>query len=261
MAQKGLTAGSISNNISHIRTYYKMANIDAAPLHHYRVNLALRAVAISIRKAPNLKDAVPPQVVRAVLTRNQGSEEAELVALAILILYIGFLRQSSLAPATRAAFDPTRHPSVADAALGPKGLTLQLKWSKTMQRATDATSLILPPTMDPTMCPVKAYTKYMAKRAHHGPRAPLLTFKDGNPLTSRYLARRWAALLVSVGSDPKLYSLHSLRKGGASYAYNQGGARLNDVMTQGTWRSMAVRHYIKPKDGQTNTVHRALARL
>ena len=261
LARHHYTAGAISNNISHLRTFYRLAALDPAPLNHYRVSLALRAVAMNIRRPPADKLPVTPAVLKAVLQQfNKGPEPLPLV-LAILIMFLGFLRQSSVAPPSVAAFDCTRHLTRGDAHIAPGGLVITIKWSKTIQKAADMKTVLLPRTRDPTLCPVKAYRAYTAAYPDACPQAPLLVFSDGNPLTTRYIARRWTSALKSAGLSTTIYSLHSLRKGGATFAYNKGKADLNDVMAQGTWRSAAVRTYIKPQDAAPNTVHTALAAL
>ena len=261
LARHHYSPGAISNHISHLRTYYRLAGLDPAPFHHFRVSLALRAVAMNIRRPQAEKLPVTPKVLRAVLTRiRQGPDHLPLT-LGILIMFLGFLRQSSVVPGSVGAFDPSRHLTWADATATPTGLVIKIKWSKTIQKAADQKSILLPQTNDRSLCPVRAFKAYAStiQRPHHD--APLLTFRDGNTLTTRYIARRWSTALKEAGLPVTAYSLHSLRKGGASFAYNDGNAKLNDVMAQGTWRSDAVRSYIRPQDAAPNTVYAALAAL
>ena len=179
----------------------------------------------------------------------------------LLLMFMGFLRQSSLTSTTSRAFDPTRHITAGDVWTSTKGLHVRLKWTKTLQKASDATSLLLPPTTDPALCPVRTHNLLKAADVHRSSSAPYLAFKDGNPITTRTIARVWARALKEAGYEPSSFSLHSLRKGGASYTYNDCRADLNDVMHQGTWRSMAVRGYICPPDATPNSVHKALQQI
>ena len=261
MVAKGLTPGTISNNISHLRTFYRMAELPDRHLHHFRVHLALRAVALTVRHRPDSKDGVPPSVVDKALQANRGLENAESIHMAILLMYVGFLRQSSVAPPNIKQFDPTRHPLLGDVVNTGEALRLSVKWTKTIQRAADAKVIILPATTTPILCPVKAFARLQTVKGPRPPGTPLLTFGDKNPLTVRYISKRWAYLLARTGQSSSKYTLHSLRRGGASFAYNQPGVKLNDVMTQGTWASMAVRDYIRPMGGRPTTVHTALAAL
>ena len=261
MAQRGNTPGTISNAISHLRTFYKLAGLPDAPLHHYRVGLALRAIAITIRYKSAKKQPATPRILKKALAHIMRQPDALPVRLAILFMFIGFMRQSSVAPSTSKRLDPARHITCEDVEETSKGLSVRLKWTKTHQRSTDAETLLLPSTRDTDLCPVNAYRACIAKHPAPRPQAPLITFADGNAMPVRTIAKSWAAAVKAAGADPLEISLHSLRKGGASYAYNVQKATLNDVMTQGTWRSLAVRDYIKPRDLTKNTVHRALERL
>ena len=216
---------------------------------------------MTIRRPSAPKLPVTPDVLKKALAELRKSQDHPPISLAVLIMFLGFLRQSSVAPATTSAFDPTRQLTWADIHMSAAGLAVAIKWSKTIQRAADMKTVLLPSTQDPALCPVRAFRLYAATRPHQLSKAPLLTFADGNAITSRYIAKRWGQAVKAPGLSITAFSLHSLRKGGASYSYNHGGSDLNDVMAQGTWKSAAVRTYIKPQDAAPNTVYRALAAL
>ena len=260
LANVPYTPGSISNTVSHMRTFYKISGLNDAAWHHYKVGLAMRAVATNIRHVPDPKQPVTPAILRAALKHAHTLPRAKAMRLAILLMYMGFLRQSSIAPYTVAGFDSTRHLTPADITVTSQGLSVKVKWTKTMQRSSDAKTLLLPETRDALLCPVRAYHQYLAAAAPKEA-GPLLVHPDGRPLTTRYISGQWTALLLKAGVAPLPFSLHSLRRGAAGYTYNDQKADLNDVMTQGTWRSLAVREYIQPQEGKLNTVHEALQRL
>ena len=260
LALAAYTPGTISNTLSHLRTYYKLASLNAAPWHHYRVGLALRAITIMDRRPQNPKDTVTPRALRLALAHINILAHPQPVKLAVLLMFMAFLRQSNLAPPTVAKFDPTRHLRPMDVTVKDDTLSIKVKWTKTCQKASDAKTIIIPATSDEALCPVRAYKSYIHQYSPP-PAGPLLIYKDGNPMTVRYIANQWQILLKRAGLPHAAISLHSLRRGGAGYTYNQPDTDLNDVMTQGTWRSQAVREYIKPPDGVQNTVHRALRRL
>ena len=260
LAAAAYTPGTISNILSHLRTYYKLASLHEAAWHHYRVGLALRAIAIADRRPLNSKDPATPQTLRAALAHINTLQHPRPIKLAVLLMFMAFLRQSNLAPPTVAKFDATRHLRPADITAKSDSLTIKVKWTKTIQKASDAKTIIVPATGDKDLCPVTAFNQYV--REYRPPAAgPLLLFPDGNPMTVRYIAKQWQLLLKRAGLPSAALSLHSLRRGGAGYTYNEARADLNDVMTQGTWRSLAVRDYIKPQEGVQNTVHDALRRL
>ena len=261
LVQRHYTPGTISNHLSHLRTFYRLAGLPDRALHHYRVTLALRAVAITVRHTPTPKEGVSPAALKQAVASLPKDHSPTAVKQAILLMYMGFFRQSSITSATVHGFDPTRHVTLNDVWLTDKGLNVRMKWSKTIQKSCDLKVLLMPPTTDRTVCPVSIHADYMRVRPQTPPSAPYLIHQDLNPLTTRFISRVWAKAVKSAGLDPSALSLHSLRRGGASYTHNEGDAKLTDVMSQGTWRSLAVRDYIRPPQAQYNTVHHALKRL
>ena len=262
LARRMSSPASISNAISHLRTFYTLVGRSTAPLTHTRVLLALRAISIGMRHIPVSRDPVTPGILKEALANVHRLPNPDTMRLALLLMFMGFLRQSSVAPVSVPKFDYTRHLTKADATLTAAGLRIKVKWTKTMQSSADATSILLPATNDQSVCPVLAYRRYSAQPHYKGgPNTPLLCHKDGNPLTVPYIRRQWATLLATIGKSAQQYSLHSLRRGAAHYTYNACHAKLTDVMQQGTWRSDSVRAYIRPDPSVHTTVHRALRRL
>ena len=262
LARHYSSPASISNAISHLRTFYSLSDISTRPLFHHRVGLALRSVAINIRHQPVGKHPVDPALLRAVMHQLGRCRSPEAMKLAILLMFMGFLRQSSVAPHSVKGFDHTRHLTTADITPTHSGLRVKLKWTKTLQSSADATNIMLPTTEDPALCPLRAYTKYMAVAPTTvSNKQPLLRHNDGNTLTVPFIRRQWALALAALGKTTTQFSLHSLRRGAAHYTYNEARADLNDVMSHGTWRSQAVRAYIKPDTVNHNSVHTALGRI
>ena len=240
LAGRQCSAGTIANHLSHLRTFYRLAALPDAALHHYRVHLALRTLSTTVRRPSKQKEAVTPVILKAAMAFLPATPLGLRVKMALLLMFMGFLRQSSVTSVTATAFDPSRHITMSDVWTSPRGLHVRLKWSKTLQKSSDAKTLLLPPTQDPELCPVLTHQRLLSDVTLPSPASPYLAFQDGNPITTQTIARLWTTALSNTGYDPARLSLHSFRKGGASFTYNQCRADLNDVMQQGTWRSMAV---------------------
>lgn len=65
------------------------------------------------------------------------------------------------------------------------------------------------------------------------------------PLTTGWLQRLFSIMMTELGYNAKLYSLHSLRRGGATTSY-QAGVDYTLIKRQGTWASDALWSYISP---------------
>ena len=249
------TAGTVRNALAHVRTFFKISGIPDAALYAPQVRLAVRAMSLTLRcpKAP----AYPDLVARALHYRHHLRYPCQ-IRVAVTFMLVGFFRQSNIAPPSSRRFDPTRQLIRDDVVITSTGLSIHLKWSKTMQKSSQSAVIFLPDTATSVLCPRRVYRDLIQTDPPASGRLPLLRFQDGNPMPVYYITQQWATLLRMVGVQPRMFSLHSLRRGGASYAYHSGGAAIQDIMSHGTWASDAVRAYLIPGKGQLTSAHKAI---
>jgi hypothetical protein len=180
---------------------------------------------------------------------------------AITIGFFAMARQSNLAPRAAKNFDPSRHTCRADVVLEAPGLILLLKWSKTCQSMQQPDIIPIPHVPGSPADPVAAYKDLLRAQPTGHPNQPLLSLpsKKGTILTitSRQLAEALRELIIALELDPHMYSLHSLRRGGASTAY-QAGVHFNDIKRHGQWKSDAFWLYITSPSVASSPVAAAL---
>ena len=73
-----------------------------------------------------------------------------------LVAFFSFLRISNLLPHSIRSFDPTRQLPIGDLFFSEDGVTILIKWSKTLQNRQDTNTIFLPILGAPTLCPVAA---------------------------------------------------------------------------------------------------------
>ena len=261
LADRGLAPTTILNYLSALRTYFGMACLDKTPLFTLMVTNAIRAISITVRHTPRPALGTTPAILAAALAQVHTLEYPHHIKLAVIWMFMAFFRQSNIAPKTTGAFDHTRHLVRGDVTIQGECLVISLKWSKTMQNSQTPTTVTVWAQPGSISCPVSAYLTLLRVAPTGHPLQPLLTFKDGNSMTSPYIARAWSQLLKAAGLPQQRFTLHGLRRGGASYTYHDGGATLEDVMAHGQWASSAVRAYLTPQRAQKTSVHRALANI
>ena len=261
LAHKGLVHTTIANHLSALRTYFAMAALDRSPLHSSVVNQAMRGLALNLRHTPDPARAVTPDVLTRAMAHLATLQYPHHVRLAVVWMFMAFLRQSNIVPRTTGTFDPTRHLTRDDIAVAQDSLIVSLKWSKTSQKSHTPTTVTVWALPGSPICPVTAYNTLLAHAPTRWAGQPLLQFKDGNSMTSPYIARNWLTLLKAANIPSHKLTLHGLRRGGATYAYHDGDATLEDVMAHGQWASSAVRAYLTPSATRRTSVHRALAHL
>ena len=77
-------------------------------------------------------------------------------------------------------------------------------------------------------------------------------------MTISHVKKEWDGAILAAGQSPKVFSLHSLRRGGASYSYYNCGAKLADIKRHRGWTSDAVQTYLCPPPGHMGSVQAAL---
>ena len=73
--------------------------------------------------------------------------------------------------------------------------------------------------------PVAGYRQLLVASLTSSPNQPVLTITNGGPTTQVtlcMLARAFSIMIKALGFNPGLYSLHSLRREGATSAYRAG---------------------------------------
>ena len=111
----------------------------------------------------------------------------------------------------------------------------------------DGTPIFIPsnPT-DRRTCPVTWLRTILSftKDASLGDRAPVFTMPNGDLMLKGYFIRWLKMRLKALDFNPKLYSGHSLRRGGAVSA-QRNGVPDHVIQRMGRWRSHAYQLYLK----------------
>ena len=172
-----------------------------------------------------------------------------VVKFAILLGFYGMLRQSNLAPPNPKTFDPHRHTCRGDVFLHPPGLVILIKWSKCNQRRESQQVIPIAQMPGHPLCPKQAYIDMLADTPNQDPNSPLLQIpgkplgKSKSPFTVSQLRVCFTTIMDSLCYNHKQYSLHSLRRGGATLAFKAGVSYIH-IKRHGGWASDAFWQYI-----------------
>ena len=133
-----------------------------------------------------------------------------------------------------------------------KCLVVIQKWSKTNQ-CNSRRHLIPLPANNVTkhLCPISAFNNMTRLVPAKGSSpAFIIPKKQSNrssilvPLTHSVFVSQMRKLLAHCGYDPKAYTGHSFRRGGATWA-SQMGMLPDDIRAHGDWKSNAYERYIQ----------------
>jgi len=117
-------------------------------------------------------------------------------------------------------------------------MQLKLARNKTEQYGAGATIIISHPRA------VSAMTTYLKASPNSEKDDPLLSLKDGRPLTYSFLMERVHSLLLSAGVEElDRYKGHSFRRGGAT-SLHLAGLPDSTIKAMGRWRSFTFATYV-----------------
>lgn len=252
-------SSTILNSISSLSSVLRRMGVDVTPFSSINVQDFVVSIKTNIRHVPFKRPPVLFTMLPSILAAARAQNNGLPVAFAILIMYYTFFRQSNLCPRNKSGFDPSRHLVRADVLWRPEGLVLAVKWAKTRQTFT-ASSVGAPAMPRREMCPLVAYRDMIAYSPTIHQNQPLIAFCNGSPMPLTYLRKAWAHALATIGADSHLYTLHSLRRGGATDVHSTGTASLQEIKDHGDWRSDAVHHYL-PNDPMHSSVMTAFRDL
>lgn len=124
-------------------------------------------------------------------------------------------------------------------------LIVQFRWTKTIQFGERVLRIPLVTIPGSVLCPVKAYF-HMVKLVPAPLTSPAFVFPSKrklHPVTYRDLMNSLRHLVTALGLDPSLFSSHSFRRGGATFAF-QANVPGELIRAQGDWLSQAYLNYL-----------------
>lgn len=105
---------TVSNNLSHLRTYLRKSQASTAQADNCRVKWALYALSLDKSYIPRIKVAFPITTLQQMLRALPTSVHGNIIKVAVLLMFYGALWQSEVMPHSSNAYDPSQHLSRAD---------------------------------------------------------------------------------------------------------------------------------------------------
>lgn len=252
LAQKLHSPRTVKNYISAVRLMHRLLGIYPESFYSFQLTLMLRSVDLTMTQFSRRMQPINEQMLLEICQVCDSLHGlGHVLKFAFLLAFYAFLRQSNLAPPAAKTFDPSRHTCRGDIFLEDPGLHLLLKWTKTHQCQDRPIVIPIPEIKGHPLCPVRAYRNMLDAIPTRQANSPLLLGPGKTPssgprtLTARDLGRAFRAIIDALGYPAQQFSLHSLRRGGATCAHRAGVDHLQ-IKQHGTWRSDAYLCYITP---------------
>ena len=232
----------LANYLSAIKAKCILYNLSYHVCKNVKIKYFLKSVKITRPLSVKPHNIIDLDMLKAIVSKCQNYYCGPVYKAIFLTVFFGFVRLSNLSPHSAATFDPTRHLTGADVFFTKKFVKLLLKWSKTMQTRDRVEILTLPKLVDPDLCPRLAL-KALFDIYHMSSRS-LFQIHTRNGLIDSRVRKVLSKINISLGLHPNHFTFHSLRRSGATFAFN-AHVPIQDIKRQGTWTSKCVWQFIQ----------------
>lgn len=209
------------------------------------LNQTLRGLRLRLAKPIRQAKPITPELLVKMHRFVNYTHQQQLVAwVAILLGFHMMLRKSNLVPETK--FQPGKQLARKSITVGDQCLLIEIEWSKTIQYKQKKLVIPLIALADQRICPFY-WVVFMINAIPARAEQPALVYKSkGNMVPLRYdQLTKWLKEWVSLaGEDPVEFSSHSMRRGGANFAF-ESDIPGKTIQLLGDWASEAYLRYIQ----------------
>ena len=241
------SADSVRNYISGIRTCHALLGFQAPPTADKQMEMFLAGIKNVLLHDTKQAAPISPELLLKMYHVVDFTDEIEMVAwVALLVGFTMFLRRSNLVPEAMDKFQSDKQFTRADFNVtGPDSVMMaEVRWSKTIQFKQRVLRLPILPVKNKKICPV-TWMNYMISHIPGLSTDPLFLIRVKGKklaLSANQLILRMRKWLRLINEDPEKYSIHSLRRGGATFA-SQCNIRGEMIRVLGDWASDAWKRY------------------
>ena len=261
-----LSVASIKKYLNIIRIIHLENSLpDPEVLQMYEVQNVLMGLSKEMGTATRRMEPITPIILMRMLQQlDLSCLDDQSVWAACLLGFFGLLRRSNLFPPTIAGFKSDKHLSRLALAWTEGGIKVSLQWTKTLQCREKVLSVLLVAAPGHALCPVQAINNLLSSSQDIPPASPMFWRKGKyglTPITYSWFSDRLKQLLRGCGVDPSLYGTHSLRRGGATWAF-RCGLSAEAIQMLGHWKSDAYKVYLElAQDLREIYMHRLMEQL
>ena len=240
---------TVRNYIDGLRFYHVLLGYNFDQLYcNFQVQLLLKGLKRRMSSHVNRKLPITLDILQKIHTCLDLQTNKLHITLwaAFLVAFFGFLRKSNMVPQTASTFDTKKHLNRASFITTTTGITVQLRWTKTIQFNQSIIEIPLPTIAGSPFCPVTAINNMITKiKAPLSSPAFVVPHNDSlYTLTYSSYTNFLRELLQRCDLNGTLYSGHSFRSGGLQTAATCHELNYSDLMTHGTWSSGAIQNYL-----------------
>ena len=236
---------SVKNYVYGLQTLARLHSWQFPDLSQPQFTYQFKGISRILCHAPQRAHPLSPVIFMKLLEFFNLQDPYEATMWSVMILgFLMFARISNLLPDSNVSFDPFRQLTRGDVRVAYNAIVLVVKWTKTIQFGQRKLLIPLHVIPNSPLCPKTSLlrsVKLSPGASHHhlfayGPHMSLISRSE----FTRFLRKK----LSQAGFDAQKFSGHSLRRGGATWAFSQG-IPADLIKVHGDWASEAYRSYLE----------------
>ena len=248
LAQTFQSPDAVGNYMSAVRTFMALLGLPIPNPQQKEMQMFVQGLKRVMDHEVKQAAPITPETLLKMSRVVDYTNQVDMVAwVGTLLGFTMFLRKSNLVPDFMVSFNPQMQFRRQDLNLtGPlTPMMAEITWAKNLQFKQKVLRLPVLPVENKAICPVM-WVHYMVNTIPAGPLDPALTiWVDGEKmvLSANQLIARIRKWLKLIKENEDKYSLHLLRRGGTTFAY-QCNIEAEMIKRLGNWASDAYRRYI-----------------
>ena len=248
-SQSVTSFGYVNNVLSSIRSVAAMLGFKIDDVTNMNICLFMSGLKRVMTTPVSPRLPFTPSLLHHISKVVNYSDSFELcVWSAMLFMFFSFFRKSNVIPDRSALFDATKHVTRGSIVVSKSCSCMLVKvtWSKTIHYRQRTLYVPISAIPGSRLCPVYMYCK-LCELVPSSLTSPAFVYMRQGVVRilvySEFVEqmRRW--LVITNVKHPHLYCSHSLRRGGATWAFNCGVSP-ELIKLQGDWQSDCYQRYI-----------------
>jgi hypothetical protein len=253
---RSLSPSSIKGYLNAVRLLHIESGLPNPLSQNWEISMIQKGISRLMGAPPKQTLPMTIPMLLALYGTLSGSPSDKAYWTGCLIAFYGFLRKSTLLPASSELTQGKFIARIDLVDLTLSSFSVLIRFSKTIQFGQRILSLPYVSCVDLRLCLVRALLTHLGSSPLAAAR-PLFNYFEGGlekHFSNAFFMYRLHAGLRSTGFPASEVSCHSFRRGGASLAY-EVGLSATDIKQRGDWRSNAFEHYLTV--GRTSTLNSA----
>lgn len=237
---------SVRQYLNIVRIIHLDNNLPNPLENNFPLRTVLKGIDRIRGRPPVRKLPITPVLLRMFYEHLDMSKTFDMIFFAACVVaFYTFFRKSTLLSPSLSKHNAEIHLCRRDISFCDEGILINVRHNKTIQCHERLLQVPIMPS-DGLLCPVRAIRNLWDKFPNVPPEAPLFSYFQGGKLQCiEYsgFVDRVRSLVAKCGLNPKNYSGHSFRRGGCTWAWQQGVSP-QYIMAQGDWRSASWMAYV-----------------